>query len=333
MKLSPRATIITLLMIGLGAVPLIADGIDEPFYTVLFSRMLILSIGAVSLNLILGFGGMVSFGHAVYLGIGSYVVGIGTFHAVEDGVEWMGNGFIHIAIAVAASALAGLFIGAISLRTRGVYFIMITLAFAQMFYFIAVGNENYGGDDGLSLYTRSDFLGLFDLSNDNSLYYLNFFVLVASLYLTHRLTNSRFGKVIRGTKSNEQRMKSIGFPVYRYQLVAFVIAGAICGLAGVLSANQTDFVSPSVMHWTRSGDLIIMTVLGGIGTLFGPVIGAVAFLLLEELLSGVTEYWQLFFGPMLVLVVIFARGGIDGILVGLDRWWQNYFLKKKAEEN
>ena len=333
MKLSPRATIITLLMIGLGAVPLIADGIDEPFYTVLFSRMLILSIGAVSLNLILGFGGMVSFGHAVYLGIGSYVVGIGTFHAVEDGVEWMGNGFIHMAIAVAASALVGLFIGAISLRTRGVYFIMITLAFAQMFYFIAVGNEKYGGDDGLSLYIRSDFLGLFDLSNDNSLYYLNYFVLVASLYLTHRLTNSRFGKVIRGTKSNEQRMKSIGFPVYRYQLVAFVIAGAICGLAGVLSANQTDFVSPSVMHWTHSGDLIIMTVLGGIGTLFGPVIGAVAFLLLEELLSGVTEYWQLFFGPMLVLVVIFARGGIDGILVGLDRWWQNYFLKKKAEKN
>ena len=333
MRNTPRIKIITLLMVSLGTIPLIADSIDEPFYTVLFSRMLILSIGAVSLNLILGFGGMVSFGHAVYLGIGSYVVGIGTFHAFEDGVEWMGNGFIHILVAIAVSALAGLIIGAISLRTHGVYFIMITLAFAQMFYFIAVGTEKYGGDDGLSLYMRSDFAGLLDLSNDNSLYYLNFAFLLTSLYLSHRLTNSRFGMAIRGTKSNEERMKSIGFPVFRYRLVAFVIAGIICGIAGVLSANQTDFVNPSVMHWTRSGDLIIMIVLGGIGTLFGPVIGAVAFLLLEELLSGITEYWQLIFGPMLLLIVIFARGGIDGMLVALDRWWLRYSVKKNVEDN
>ena len=157
MNLSPRTVLIAILMVGLAAVPMIADSIDEPFYTVMFSRMLILSIGAISLNLILGFGGMVSFGHAVYLGIGSYVVGIGTLHAIQDGVPWMANGFIHMGIAVAFSALTALMIGAISLRTRGVYFIMITLAFAQMFYFIAVGNDNYGGDDGLSLYTRSEF--------------------------------------------------------------------------------------------------------------------------------------------------------------------------------
>ena len=318
-------------MIGLGAVPLIADAIDEPFYTVLFSRMLILSIGAVSLNLILGYGGMVSFGHAVYLGIGSYVVGIGTLHAVEDGVTWMGDGFIHMAVAVCASAIAALFIGAISLRTRGVYFIMITLAFAQMFYFIAVGNESYGGDDGLSLYMRSDFSGLLDLSNDNTLYYLNFGFLIITLYLSHRLIKSRFGMLIRGAKSNEQRMRSIGFPVFRYRLVAFILSGAICGLAGVLSANQTDFVSPSVMHWTRSGDLIIMIVLGGMGTLFGPVIGAVAFLFLEEFLSGFTEYWQIFFGPLLVLVVIFGQGGIDGILVRLDNWWSKSSLSKQKQ--
>lgn len=320
MNWSPRSALICLLMIGLGTVPLIAEGIDEPFYTVLFSRMLILSIGAVSLNLILGFGGMVSFGHAVYLGIGSYVVGIGTLHAVEDGVSWMGDGFIHMAVAVGASALAALFIGAISLRTRGVYFIMITLAFAQMFYFIAVGNDNYGGDDGLSLYTRSNFSELLDLTNDNTLYYLNFGFLIITLYLSHRLIKSRFGMLIRGAKSNEQRMRTIGFPVFRYRLVAFIISGVICGLAGVLSANQTDFVSPAVMHWTRSGDLIIMIVLGGMGTLFGPVIGAVAFLFLEEFLSGITEYWQIFFGPILVLVVIFGQGGIDGILVRLDKW-------------
>ena len=242
----------------------------------------------------------------------------------------MGNGFLHFVVSIVFSAFVGLVIVAISLRTRGVYFIMITLAFSQMFYFVAVGNEKYGGDDGLSLYMRSDFNGLFDISNDNTLYYLNFVILLACLYVSHRIINSRFGMMIRGAKSNEQRMASIGFPVFRYRLTAFVIAGTICGMAGVLSANQTEFVNPSVMHWTRSGDLIIMIVLGGLGTLFGPVIGAVAFLFLEEFLSGITEYWQLIFGPMLVLVVIFARGGIDGMLVLLDGWWNRYSLKNKA---
>ena len=322
MNWSPRTFLIAILMTGLAAIPMIADVIDEPFYTVMFSRMLILSIGAISLNLILGFGGMVSFGHSVYMGIGSYVVGIGTLHAIEDGVSWMSNGFIHICIAVAVSAITALIIGAISLRTRGIYFIMITLAFAQMFYFIAVGNDNYGGDDGLSLYTRSEFNELLDLSNDNILYYLNFIFMIVFLYFSHRLINSRFGMLIRGAKSNEKRMETIGFPVYRYRLVAFVLAGAICGIAGVLSANQTDFVSPAVMHWTRSGELIIMVVLGGMGSLFGPVIGAVAFLFLEEFLSDITEYWQLIFGPMLVLIVIFGKGGIDGLLIRLDMWWQ-----------
>ena len=174
MNFCPRNIIIAIMMIVLGVVPIISLVIDEPFYTVLFSRMLILSIGAISLNLILGFGGMVSFGHAVYMGIGAYVVGIGTFHNVEDGIEWMGNGFLHIIFAIFISALVAFVIGVISLRTHGIYFIMITLAFAQMFYYVAVGNENYGGDDGLSLYIRSDFNGIIDLSNDNVLYYLNF---------------------------------------------------------------------------------------------------------------------------------------------------------------
>tara|TARA_Y100001970_G_scaffold292463_1_gene433844 strand:- start:7619 stop:8506 length:888 start_codon:yes stop_codon:yes gene_type:complete len=291
--------------------------------------MLILSIGALSLNFILGFGGMVSFGHAVYMGIGSYVVGIGTFHSIENSIEWMGNGFIHILITIFLSAFTALIVGIVSLRTHGIYFIMITLAFAQMFYFIAVGNEKYGGDDGLSLYIRSNFNGLLDLSDDNVLYYINFFFLLVTLYISHRLINSRFGMVIRGAKSNKKRMESIGYPVFRYQLVAFVIAGSICGLAGVLSANQTDFVSPAVMHWTKSGDLIIMIVLGGIGSLFGPVIGSVAFLFFEEILSGITEYWQLFFGPLLIFIVIFVRGGIDGILIFLDKKWECYRLKMK----
>ncbi len=329
MNFSPRKIFIAILMIVLSVIPIISTYINEPFYTFLFSRMLILSIGAIGLNLILGFGGMVSFGHAVYMGIGAYVVGIGTFHSVENSIEWMGNGFLHFIIAITLSALTALIIGVISLRTHGIYFIMSTLAFAQMFYFLAVGNEKYGGDDGLSLYMRSDFNSLLDLSDDIVLYYLNFFFLISTLYVTNRLINSRFGLVIRGSKSNNKRMLSLGYPIFRYKLVAFVISGSICGLAGVLSANQTDFVSPAVMHWTKSGDLIIMIVLGGLGTIFGPVIGAVAFLLLEEVLSGISEYWQLFFGPMLIFIVIFVRGGIDGILVFLDSHWNRYNLKRK----
>jgi branched-chain amino acid transport system permease protein len=313
MPRSPKQITYALLLLALGLVPVIAGWLDEPFYTVLFSRMVILSIGALSLNLILGYGGMVSFGHAVYLGVGAYVVGIGTVHAVEDGIEWLGSGLVHFAIAIAGSAALALIFGLIALRTRGVYFIMLTLALAQMVYFVMVGNDRYYGDDGVPLYMRSELLGL-DLSNDNTLYYLNFACLLACLFLMHRIVRSRFGMVIRGTKSNETRMQSIGFPVFRYRLTAFVISGAMAGLAGVLLANQTDFVSPAMMHWTRSGDLIFMVVLGGMGTLFGPVLGSVGFLLLEEILSGYTEHWQVIFGPLLVLIVLFARGGLDAFL-------------------
>ena len=210
-----------------------------------------------------------------------------------------------------------LIFGLIALRTRGVYFIMLTLALAQMVYFVMVGNDRYYGDDGVPLYMRSELLGL-DLSNDNTLYYLNFAWLLACLFLMHRIVRSRFCMVIRGTKSNETRMQSIGFPVFRYRLTAFVISGAMAGLAGVLLANQTDFVSPAMMHWTRSGELIFMVVLGGMGTLFGPVLGSVGFLLLEEILSGYTEHWQVSFGPLLVLIVLFARGGLDAFLDRLD---------------
>jgi len=262
---------------------------------------------------------MVSFGHAAYMGIGAYVVGIGTFHAIEDGIDWLANGFLHVPLAVAASSLAALVIGAISIRTRGVYFIMITLAFGQMLYFIGVGLEVYGADDGLSLYMRSEFGGVLDINDNTQFYYLVLALLLATLYGVKRLVASRFGLVIRGARSNERRLAAVGIPVYRYKLVAFMVAGAICGVAGVLLANRTDFVSPDMMHWTRSGDLIIMVVLGGMGTLFGPLYGAVAFLLVEEFLSGITEHWQIVFGPLLVLVVIYARGGIAGAVRTLER--------------
>jgi branched-chain amino acid transport system permease protein len=250
---------------------------------------------------------MMSFGHAAYLGIGGYAVGILAHEGIFSGlVQWP--------VALAVSALFALVIGALSLRTRGVYFIMITLAFAQMAYYVCAGMARYGGDDGLTIYKRSQFGGLLDLSNKTVFYYVCLVLLYAAICLVWRLVNSRFGMVIQGSRSNDARMRAIGFPTYRYRLVCFVIAGTMCGLAGALLANHTDFVSPSIMYWTRSGDLIVMVVLGGMGSLFGPLIGAVALLILEEVLSGITEYWQIILGPLLLLVVLFARGGIDGLL-------------------
>jgi branched-chain amino acid transport system permease protein len=257
----------------------------------------------------MGFGGMVSFGHAAYLGIGGYAVGI----LAKEGVN---SGLLQWPLAVAASALFAVTVGVLSLRTRGVYFIMITLAFAQMVYYVAIGLDRYGGDDGMTIYKRSQFGTVIDLSNKTVFYYLCLALLLASIYLVWRLVHSRFGMVIQGARSNERRMRAIGFPTYRYKLVCFVFAGMLCGLAGALLANHTDFISPALMHWTRSGDLIVMAVLGGMGTVFGPVIGAVALLVLEEVLSGITQYSQIILGPLFLLVVLFARGGIDGLLVG-----------------
>jgi branched-chain amino acid transport system permease protein len=282
------------------------------FILTLFTRIVILALAAVSLNLIMGYGGMMSFGHAAYLGIGGYAVGM----LAQEGI---GSGFIQFPVAVAASALYALVIGALSLRTRGVYFIMITLAFAQMAYYVASGLSRYGGDDGLTVYKRSDFGGLINLGNRVQFYYLCLFCLLGVIVLIWRIVNSRFGLVVQGLRSNEQRMQAIGFPSKRYQLVCFVISGTLCGLAGALLANNTDFISPAVMYWTRSGDLMVMVILGGMGTLFGPVVGAVVYLVLEEVLSQITEYWALIMGPLLLLVVLFGRGGIMGLLGRLNR--------------
>jgi branched-chain amino acid transport system permease protein len=307
--LAPRTVLTGALLAVLALLPLYAMLSGNSFALTLFTRVLILAIGAVSLNLIMGYGGMVSFGHAAYLGIGGYAVGI----LAKEGV---GSGLVQWPVAIAVSALYALVVGALSLRTRGVYFIMITLAFAQMIYYVAIGLDRYGGDDGLTIYRRSQFGGVIDLNNKTLFYYLCFALLLASIYLVARIVNSRFGLVIQGARSNDRRMRAIGFPTFRYKLVCFVIAGALCGLAGALLANQTNFISPALMHWTRSGDLIVMVVLGGLGSLFGPLIGAVAFLLLEEGLSRVTEYPDLILGPILLLVAIYVHGGIEGLLAG-----------------
>src|SRR6516164_6255134 len=309
---TPRMGLNIAAIATLAIVPAYAALTGNAFALTLFTRVVILALAALSLNLIMGFGGMVSFGHAAYLGIGGYAVGI----LAKEGI---GSGFVQWPVAVAASAFYALVVGALSLRTRGVYFIMITLAFAQMTYYVAIGLDRYGGDDGLTIYKRSDFSGLINLSNRVQFYYLCLACLLGIVLLIWRIVNSRFGLVVQGLRSNEQRMQAIGVPAKRYQLVCFVISGTMCGLAGALLANNTDFVSPAVMYWTRSGDLMVMVILGGMGSLFGPAIGAVVYLVLEELLSQVTEYWALIMGPLLLMIVLFGRGGIMGLLGRLSR--------------
>ena len=304
-NVSVRDTANSLLVLVLLLVPVYSAATGDTFILTLVTRALVYAIAALSLNLILGYGGLVSFGHAVFIGIGAYVVGILAFHGNS-------NGLVQFPLAVLISAAFAVVIGALSLRTRGVYFIMITLAFAQMVYFAGVGLEQYGADDGMPLKRRST-LGPIDLANRTQLYLLTLASLLAALFLVWRIVNSRFGMVIRGAKSNETRMLALGFPVFRYRLTAFVISGAMCGLAGALMANQAAFVNPAMMNWIQSGDLIVIVVMGGFQALFGPVYGALAFILLEHKLSSWTENWQLIFGPMIVLLALFARGGIDSL--------------------
>ena len=311
-RITPRNAAVAALLIILALVPVYCAATGSTFALSLFTRIVIFALAAVALNLVMGFGGMVSFGHAAFLGLGGYTVGI----LAKEGV---GSGFVQWPLALLVSALFALGVGALSLRTRGVYFIMITLAFAQMAYYVASGLDRYGGDDGLTIYHRSTFGGVIDLSNKTQFYYLCLALLVAAVYLVSRLVNSRFGLVIQGARSNERRMRAIGFPTFRYKLTCFVISGLLCGLAGVLLANHTDFISPAIMHWTRSGDLIVMAVLGGMHAMFGPLIGAMAFLLLEQGLSHVTDYPNLILGPLLLIVAIYVNGGIDGLIGGVRR--------------
>ena len=309
MRPSPRTVATFAVLAALAAVPPVAALLGQPFYLDLFRRIMIFAIAALSLNLILGYGGMVSFGHAAYLGIGGYAVGILAHHGIHDG-------FLQLGVAIAASAAIALLIGAISIRTSGVYFIMITLAFTQMLYYLGISLEEYGGDDGMRLAARSQFAGLVDLRDPTPFYYVVLAILAVFLYLVHRLVNSRFGMVLRATKSNEARTRAIGLTPYPYKLVAFVISGAMCGVAGALFVNQTAYLTPAFMTWTRSGEIMFMVILGGMATLIGPVLGAGALLLLEDLLQSWTQHWQIVLGPILVLVVLFTRRGLAGLLPG-----------------
>jgi branched-chain amino acid transport system permease protein len=303
--------------------PVFAELTGQPYLLSLGSRILIYALAAVSLDLLLGYSGMISLGHAAFVGIGAYVVGIFHFHSFESTplfvtpflLSGSENGLLVLPLAILVAAFAALIIGALCLRTTGMHFIMITLAFAQMLYYFFVSLEKYGGDDGLSLYTRNSVPGL-DLGDDMHFYYLCLAALGLFLLFTCRLVNSRFGLIIRGAGNNDRRIKGLGIRSTSYKLVTFVIAGGGAGLAGALMANQTEYVSPGLMHWTLSGELMVMVLLGGLGTLFGPVLGAAAFLLLEEGLAMHTEHWMVYMGPVLILAVIFAKRGLFGLLAG-----------------
>ncbi len=310
---TPRGLVTALLLVVLAVLPLLTQAFDQRYLLSIGTRIVIWAIAAISLNMILGYGGLVSFGHAVFFGIGGYAVGILSHHGVQSGsVQWP--------VGIVAAALWAALIGALSLRTRGLYFIMITLAFAQLVYYVSAGLEAYGADDGLNI-SRSRFPGLIDLRDKASFYWLCFALLGGTLWFCSRFAISRFGLVIRGAKSNDLRMTALGFPVFRYRLAAFTLSGAFGGLAGILLANEGAYISPAMMSWVKSGDLIVIVVLGGMGTLFGPLYGTIAFFVLEESLpplldlgrKGWGEYWQIVFGPMLVLIALYAKGGIDSL--------------------
>lgn len=303
-----RALILPVVVFALFAlVPLVAAFGPKTFILALVTRIMILALAAMSLDLLIGYGAMISFGHAAYVGIGAYSVAILASHGISDG-------FVQTGVALAVSFMFALATGAISLRTKGVYFIMITLAFGQMLFFLATSLAAYGGDDGLSVASRSKVFGAPLLKNDITLYYVAFAAMLGAYLLLRAIVASRFGRVLRGIRENPVRMEAIGFAPYRYQLTAYVIAGMIAAISGCLLANQAEFVSPAYATWQRSGDLIFVIVLGGLGSLHGAIIGAAVFSLLAELLSHYTEHWAMIFGPILILVVLFARGGIGGLL-------------------
>ncbi len=318
-----RETIINaVLLAGLLAVPLWALWADQPFTITLATRVVIFALAGIGLNLALGTGGLVSFGHAVFFGIGGYAMGILAFHAQNytplfEALSIPGTKSMPViwAVAILASALAALAIGALSLRTSGVYFIMITLAFGQMFYYFTISWPAYGGEDGMSIYVRNSFPGV------NTLVPFNFFaiaftVLVLVLFLVSRLMRAPFGLALSAARQNEARVRAVGIDPYKLRLIAFTISGAITGLAGALFADLNRFVSPSMFSWQTSGEIMVFVILGGVGRLFGPVAGAALFILLEHFLGGISEYWHIFLGALLLVVVLFARGGVIGLLAG-----------------
>ena len=311
-------------LLGIGillVLPTFFQAIGEPYYLRVATRILIFAIAASSLNLVLGYGGMISLGHAAFIGTGSYVVAILAWHFSNDAPLVIGpltiNGtmsaFVTWPLAIIVSAFCAFVIGLISLRTSGLSFIMITLAFAQMIYYYSISLQQYGGDDGLRMRSQSLLQGL-DLSDRTVFYYFCLAAFLACLLLIYLLVRSRFGAVIQGVRQNETRMRAVGIEPFGYQLTCFVISGAIAGFAGVLLVNLDSFVSPADLSLARSSELVAMILVGGVGTLWGPLLGAATYILMQFVLGTLTTHWALYFGPALILIVLFARRGLVGLL-------------------
>jgi branched-chain amino acid transport system permease protein len=305
--LRPAQLIPVLLLLALAVLPPFATAMDDNFWVSFFARVLIYSIAASALNIALGFGGLVSLGHALFIGIGMYSVSLPAYYGVS-------SGWVHLASCVLVCALVGFATGLISLRTSGIAFIMITLAFAQMGYFVIVSLKQYGGDDGMGITAASAFFG-FQLNTPTAVYYCAWGVLVALTWWVLRLRASPFGMALRAGRQNARRVMSVGLALQRYQLVAYVLSAVLCGVAGMLLANLNAYASPSSMAWTVSGELIVMVVLGGLGTVFGPFLGALAFLGTEEVLKAATEHWMAVFGLAILAVAMLGKTGLAGWLL------------------
>ena len=303
LRFDRAATVAVLALVLVAMMPVIG----QPYLTRFATRVLIFGLVAMSLDLLVGYGGMVSFGHAAFFGLGAYATAVLSFHGIH-------SAFVALPVAIAAASAAAFVIGGISLRTSGVYFIMITLAFAEMLFYVAHALAMYGGDDGLKV-VRNSVIPVINFNNPTTFFFAVLLVFLAAFLLSFRLTRSRFGRVLQGIRDNRQRAESLGYDTYRYQLVGFVIAGALAGLAGMLHANLNEYVSPDLLNWVQSGDLLIMVILGGVGTLIGPIFGAAAYLFLQEILSMYTGHSMLVLGPVLLLVVLFSSGGIYALLV------------------
>lgn len=318
-----ETTINLLLVLLLLGVPLAAAAMGEPFYVTLATRVVVLALAAIGLNLALGLGGLLSFGHAAFFGLGGYVAGILATHAFNAeplfaGIPGTTSMPLIWLVAVAVACLVALPIGAISLRTTGVYFIMITLAFAQMIYYFAVSWPAYGGEDGLSISMRNAFPGV-NTAKPLPYFLICFAVLMAALLLFRLIAGSRFGSALQAARQNGTRLAAVGIRPFNIRLVAFMLSAMITGLAGALYADLNRFASPSMLSWQMSGELIVLIILGGKGRLFGPVAGAMIFVCLEYVLGGITERWQFFLGLILLGIVLFARGGFLGLVSGKPR--------------
>ena len=308
----PRAIVVVGVVLAALALPPLLQALGAPFYISMAGRILVFAIAATSLNLVLGYGGMVSFGHAAFVGLGAYVTGV----MVSEGLL---NGAGHVAATLLVTGLAAAAIGAISLRTRGVYFIMITLAFAQMLFYLANSIKGYGGDEGLNIRQRSVIGFGLELKDPTTFYYVALAVLGASLAALARFVPSRLGRAVVAIRDDEVRAEALGLPTFRLRLVIFVVAGMLGGVAGALAVNQQGYVSPNLLHWTQSGTLMVMVILGGVATLWGGVLGAAALVLLQEGLSSTTPHWEFWTGWVLLAVVLFARNGLVGLAGQLRR--------------